>query len=172
MKTIVFPTVVLALCFLVFLIALATSYPALPERVASHFGIDGQPNGWMSRDGEIDFMLGFGLFIPVFIVVMMASTGWIPVSFVNLPHRDYWFAPERRPSTRAILLRFGLWMASLSLLFFAALQELIVAANAPGTAPHLSNTGIFVVGGGFLAGTIVWALILRRRFSRLPPEVS
>jgi uncharacterized membrane protein len=170
MKNLLLPIVVLGLCALVFLIALATSYPALPERVASHFGIDGRPNGWMSRDGEIDFMLGFGLLLPVFMVVSMACTGWIPVSFVNLPHREYWFAPERRPATRALLLRFGLGLASLSLLFFAALQELIVAANVPGTAPHLNNPGIFVVAGGFVAGTLVWALLLRRRFSRPPPE--
>jgi uncharacterized membrane protein len=58
MRNLLLP-IVLALCLLVFLIAVATSYPALPERVASHFGIDGQPNGWMSRDGEIDFMPGF-----------------------------------------------------------------------------------------------------------------
>lgn len=26
-------------------------YPQLPERMASHFGADGRPNGWTTREG-------------------------------------------------------------------------------------------------------------------------
>lgn len=29
--------------------SLVVNYPRMPERVAVHFGLDGQPNGWMDR---------------------------------------------------------------------------------------------------------------------------
>jgi uncharacterized membrane protein len=169
MKKYPLPLAVLALCYALFFTYLFGTYSSLPPRVASHFGIDGRPNGWMSRNEIVDFMLGLGILLPAFIVGMMAGAGRIPVSFVNLPHRDYWLAPERRRSTAAILLTYALWFACMNVLFIFGLQWLIVQANANPQAPHLSGLGISLVAGGFLLGTLVWSLLLIRRFSDLPP---
>jgi uncharacterized membrane protein len=169
-KRYLLPLAVLALCYALFFTYLFATSSSLPPRVATHFGIDGRPNGWMSRDGMVDFVLGLGILMPAFIIGMMAGAGRIPVSFVNLPHRDYWLAPERRRSTSAVLLSYALWFACMNVLFVCGLQWLTVQANANPQSPHLSGTGISLVAGGFLLGTIVWSMLLIRRFSDLPPS--
>jgi uncharacterized membrane protein len=164
----ILPCLALAFCYLVFGAYLFSSYEGLPARVATHFDIMGRPNGWMSRDGLIEFMLGFGILTPAFVVGSMAGVGYIPVSFVNLPNRDYWLAPERRRATSAILLRFALWLACILVLLFTGLYGLVIQANSPGYGRHLNGLGISLLLGGFLVGTLIWSLMLRRRF-RLAP---
>jgi len=160
------PLIALAVCYALFFTYVLNSQGELPARVASHFDIQGRPNGWMSRDVCIYFTLGLGIFMPAFIVGMMALTRWIPVNLVNLPNREYWLAPERRKETSALLLHFGLWFACMNVLFVTGLHWLIVQSNGPGQAPQLSTDGITFVAGGFLAGTIVWTILLLLRFSQ------
>ena len=166
MKLII-PLLVLAVCYVLFFGYVNATYGDLPAKVASHFDIEGQPNGWMSRETCVGFTLGLGILMPAFIVGMMGGAGRIPVSFINLPHRDYWLAPERRQAALAILLRFSLWFACMNVLFVTGLHWLIVQANLPGQSPHMGGLGIALVTGGFLAGTGVWVLLLLRHFSKI-----
>jgi uncharacterized membrane protein len=161
------PIIALALCYALFFGYVISSYASLPAHVASHFGINGQPNGWMSRDTCVGFTLGLGILMPAFIVGTMAVTGRIPVSFVNLPNRDYWLAPARRKATSTVLLHFALWFACMNVLFVTGLHWLIIQSNTPGGKPHLSGVGMALVLGGFLAGTGIWAIFLRRHFSQI-----
>jgi uncharacterized membrane protein len=161
------PLFTLAICYVLFFGYVISSYDDLPARVASHFDIEGQANGWMSRDVCVGFTLGLGILMPALIIGMMAGAGKIPVSFINLPHREYWLAPERRQAALAILLRFSLWFACMNVLFVTGLHWLIVQANKTGTGPHLSGLGISLVAGGFLAGTGIWVVLLLRHFSKI-----
>jgi uncharacterized membrane protein len=161
------PLLALAICYVLFFGYVITSYAGLPAHVASHFGIDGRPNGWMSREVCVGFTLSLGIFLPAIIVRTMATTGRIPVSFVKLPNRDYWLAQERRKATLAILLHYSLWLACMSVLFVTGLHWLIVQANPSVGEPHLSLIGIALVTGGFLVGTGIWVIFLRRHFSKI-----
>jgi uncharacterized membrane protein len=156
--------ITLAICYAILFYYVSTTQDSLPPRIATHFDLYGQPNGWMSRDQLTTFILGFGILLPAFVVAVMAATGWIPVSFVNLPHRDYWLAPERRQATASRLLHFGLWFASANVLFITGLQWLIVQANLPGAGQHLSGLGLALVAGGFLLATGIWCTLLIRQF--------
>ena len=40
-------------------------YDELPEQVASHFGMDGTPNGWMSKNGLLMLIGGFCIVLPL-----------------------------------------------------------------------------------------------------------
>jgi amino acid transporter len=160
------PIFALTICYALFATYLIFSYESLPDRVASHFDLNGQPNGWMSRQTCVGFTVGIGVFLPALIVGKMAFAGCIPVSWVNLPHRDYWLAPERRKSTLSVLLIYGLWYACLTVLFATGLHWLIVQANTTGGHSHLDYPGFFLVVGGFLFGTIVWLGLLRCHFHR------
>jgi len=162
------PLTALAICYILFFAYVASSYGELPARVASHFDILGRPNGWMSRETCVGFTVGLGIFMPALVVGAMAGADRIPVSFINLPHRDYWLAPERRRETSSLLLLYALWFACLNVLFVTGLHGLIVQANLPGQGQHLSGIGITLVAGGFLAGTGVWGALLLRHFSRIP----
>ena len=161
------PLVLLAICYVLFFSYVSASYDALPAKVDSHFDLEGRPNGWMSRDTCVGFTMGLGFLMPAFIVTTMASAGRIPVSFINLPHRDYWLVAERRQAALATLFRYSLWFASANVLFVTGIHWLIVEANTSGRVPHLSGTGLALVVGGFLAVTGIWCGLLVRHFSKI-----
>jgi hypothetical protein len=161
------PLFLLAICYVLFFGYVSASYGELPAKVASHFDLEGRPNGWMSRELCVGFTVGLGVLMPAFIVATMAGAGRIPVSFINLPHRDYWLAAERRKAALAILLRYSLWFASANVLFATGIHWLIVEANTSNRVPHLSGVGLAVVVGGFLACTTIWCWLLVRHFSKI-----
>ena len=171
------PITALTICYALFFTCVIASYRELPANVASHFDLSGRPNGWMSRDSCVWFTLGLGIVVPATIIAMMGGAGRIPVSFINLPHRDYWLAPERRRAALSILLRYSIWFSCLMVLFVTGLHWLIVEANRQvlsphalgpqAQAPHLSGIGISVIAGGFILGTGVWIALLLRHFSKI-----
>ncbi len=165
MKSFRNPTIVLLLLYACFLSVWASSGSHLPERIATHFNGSGEPNGWMSRSQNQRFMLIFGLLFPLFVVALCFATRFVPTSLINIPHRDYWLTPERRPETFNYLFRHSLWFACLAVGFVTGIQYLTVQANLQ-TPPHLSTSGIFGLAGCFLAGTAIWIVILFRHFKR------
>jgi len=83
----------LGACFLY----MALTAHALPDHMATHFDIHGNPDGWSSKTAFfISFPLtvvGTNLFL---LLLMPAIVTKIPKRFVNIPHKDYWLAtPER-----------------------------------------------------------------------------
>lgn len=165
MNKLILPLSVLTACY-VLLFGYATfSYGSLPSLVAAHFDIYGRPNGWMPRGGVVTFTLFLGILLPGLMISIMVFAGKLPVKLVNLPNRDYWLAPERRGKTNAILLRFSLWLASMTVLFVTYLHRLIVEANMVGGS-QINSVGIAVVTGLFLLGTMGWSIVLIRRFMR------
>jgi len=71
-------------------------FPLLPDRMASHFGASGMPNGWMTKT---QFMCLYA----VVLLPALAIEFWVsnriankPASKVNLPNKEFWMAPERR----------------------------------------------------------------------------
>jgi Protein of unknown function (DUF1648) len=161
------PLAVLALCYAVFFVYVAESFDELPQKVASHFDFYGRANGWMNRDACVHFTVGLGFFVPALIIGLMAGAGKIPVSFINLPHRDYWLAPERRKAALAVLFRSSLWFAALNVLFVTGLHGLIVQANRPDGGGHLSGYGLVIVVGAYLAATVLWVMLLMRKFTTI-----
>jgi len=160
------PIFALVICYAIFFAYVVSSYDDLPLRLATHFNLEGRPNGWMSRDGFVEFSIGFCTLMPAFIVGVMSMTGWIPVSFVNLPHRDYWLAPERRKATSALLLRYALWFACMNVLFITGVHWMVVQANDPIHGVRLSGLGMVFVAGTFLLGTGIWVSLVVQRFNK------
>lgn len=163
MKPLRIPAILLALLYACFLGYWAFSGSQLPERVATHFNGSGQPNGWMSRSANQIFMLVFGFAFPLFIVLLCYATRFLPSGLVNIPHREYWLAPERRQATSGYLVRHSFWFACLAVGFVLGMQCSIVLANRQ-TPPHLSTALLLAVVGPFLAGTAVWVVVLFRHF--------
>jgi hypothetical protein len=149
MKSLAFPLIALALAYLVFFGYLAASYGELPERIASHFDFSGHANGWMSRG------VCTGL---------MAATA---VSFINLPHKAYWLAPERRAFALGVLLRYAIWFASATVLFLAGIQWLVVRANLS-SIKAMDMTMFAGMLALFLFVTGIWTWRIVRQFSQIP----
>ncbi len=167
MKSFPISSIILALLYACFMGYWAWSGSELPERVATHFNAHGEPNGWMSRSTNQTFMLVFGLVFPLLIVLLSYATRFMPRGPVNIPHRDYWLAPERRRETSNYLVRGSLWLACLAVCFVIGLQFAIVQANKQ-NPPHSSLSLIWGIVVPFLAGTIIWVVVLIRRFRQVP----
>src|SRR5512133_625506 len=114
------PLTVALVLYLGFLALVIWTAPMLPDKVASHFGTGGTPNGWMTKRGFLTFSVIFGLAMPLAVVGIFSLITVLPHWMVNLPHKEYWLGPEQRHQTRRYLIRQGLWLACLMLVMFAA----------------------------------------------------
>jgi ABC-type Fe3+ transport system permease subunit len=168
-KLIRHPAVLLAALYTAFVALLVHDAARLPERVATHFDWRGQPNGWMSSQGYLDFIAVFGLVFPVFPAAMCLLLRFLSDSVINIPHRDYWLATERRGETAGYLFRHALWLGSMMSGLTIVLHQMTVEANRQ-VPPQLSSAiwGYLVV---FLIGIFLWVFALVRHF-RLPKADS
>ena len=120
--------------------------PRLPDRLATHFGNNGRPNGWMDRDTFRWFYWIMVLGVPIFFAGITALIRVLPPSLVNIPNREYWLAPERRRETlhRMVdlmsLLSAGT-MAFLLLLFHATVRCVSERRDHPRGRYRLSPPG-------------------------------
>ncbi len=138
----------------------------LPPYLATHFDGAGTPNGWMSPTFFSWFMAGMWTIMtlafwgPRFLLPRI-STQWF-----NLPHKEYWLAPERR---EAALDRISVRLEAFGLATLAGMvlvTEVLFQVNRTGDPmlPGAFGTG-FVV---YIAGSLIWGVAFMRAF-RLPP---
>ena len=132
----------------------------LPAQIASHFGAGGAPNGWMSRNFYLLFMLAFAVILPIVIVLSMGVLPrWMP-NAINLPNRAYWLDPDRREATLDYLAAHACWLGSLMVVFITAIHFLLIDANATqpprlSLQPFITVLVIFVVAMGLWMTTLV-----------------
>ena len=157
------PLLLLALLTGCYVTLVAGTASQLPERVATQFGLHGGGN-WMSRGATA---VGFEVlaFVPVLIAVLALVMGRLPTGGFNLPHRDYWLAPERRAQTVAWLSRQLLWMGCLMILFMAGIYWLIVLANRV-TPPQLPMNLFVPLLAGLFGGIAIWIVRLYIHFRK------
>jgi RNA polymerase sigma factor (sigma-70 family) len=134
--------------------------------VATHFDWAGRPDGWMTHSNYLLASLIFGCGFPLFFLVIGYLARFLPIKAFNIPHRDYWLAPEQRDKTFNYLFRHAFWQACFAAVFSLALQLLVIQANHQ-TPPHFSSPLAWVVAGCFLAATAVLILILFCHFKRV-----
>jgi uncharacterized membrane protein len=158
-----------SLLLFVMLLAAATAFifyfaPELPERVAVHFDAAGRANGFMTRTGCRDFLLASTLGIPLLVVIATTLLPRaLPVSMINLPHRDYLLAPERAHDSLVFLSEQGLWFGCILVLFLGSVDGMLVKANAV-SPPEFPN-GLFIATLIlFFCAIGAWGLRMLRRF--------
>lgn len=154
--------IVPAVCALgvVFVVLLGT---ALPEIVASHFGLSGRPDGFMPRS--------------VFVALMAALVGGVPLLVwwlqlrsirsgrLRIPHGDFWRSPAQLSSTDLWLSRHAAAMAIGTTVFLCSVYAMVVAANR-GPVVALGDASLWLALIGYMAFTGLWVLRLHRRFRR------
>ena len=137
----------------------------LPPEVASHFGIAGDANGTMSRDGFVASMAATMVGLPL---AVWTAVGWaMKRRRVNIPNADYWFSEPRRAATERYLYRHFTWLCIGMTAFMAWIFWLVVSANAGAPAHPVLDARLTTVGMGvLLAAVTVWAVTLSFRFRR------
>jgi len=69
---------------------------SLPERLAVHFDISGNPNGFQSKSIFITTFLCFIFFINGLFLGLFFLIDRFPSQLINIPWKNYWFATEER----------------------------------------------------------------------------
>ena len=137
---------------------------AMPPVVASHFTFSGKADGFMPRGDYIAWMIALVVGVPLLPAILpgaLARSG----EGLNIPHREYWLAPERRAATLAFVRGHGLWLATALALFLGYTHGLTVRANAQ-EPPALSSGGLLAGLAVFLGGLAAWLWVLFARFRR------
>lgn len=165
MKEIHIPAIILVILLLGFAAYLAYSASLLPDRVATHFGAGGQPNGWMSRSGYLLFIGVLGVCLPLIFVILVLFIRRIPDQFVNIPNKKYWLSPEHKEEYVSYVSGFMFWLACLWVLFFAGLHFLTIEANR--AQPVQLDMGKFmIVLIGFMAAFMLWPIGMIIHFAK------
>jgi uncharacterized membrane protein len=142
-------------------------YPRLPDQVASHFDARGAPNDWSSKDSFFTIMGGVVVLIAMIFLGFGVWLPKMPVSIVNLPHKHYWFAPDRREETVSVLTGYMFWFGVATLALMAGIIHQTVEANlTPGQ--RLDRPWLYL--GPYFAVTVIWTISLLWRFGRIPKE--
>ena len=161
------PRFLYAFLFLAGLLISAYYYPQMPQRMASHFASDGHVNGWQSREA-------------FFLLMLLVSSSSALVSFVaprqiaakanhriNLPHRDFWLAPERRAETMRFISATMAWFGCGILFVLICGTFLAMQANL-GPVHRFNSEAMILVLVGFLAGLLGLLVRFVRHFQRVP----
>ena len=159
------PAVLLWILSLVLFLASVYYFGAsLPDRVATHFGASGQPNGWMTRSGHLLFFTLFGIGFSSFVIGISYVLRLFPPSLLNVPHAEYWRSPKHYPEACDFLFQHSFWFGALASLWLTALHYLIVQANR--TVPvALDSAKIGALTAVFLTGTALWIATLLWHFA-------
>lgn len=142
----------------------------LPDRVATHFNASGVPDNWSSRNMATLLMLGLQLGFPTLMNALIPMISRLPTSMFNLPHREYWLAPERREHTLGIIAGKMSLIAIAAATFFIGLNHVTFVANqGKGRLPMLPFGILTAV---FLLTVLSIAFTILFRFNKIPSEPS
>ena len=142
-------------------------YPRLPERVASHFGGNGTPNGWQTKPVFLAFHVGAIVLATIISFGVPRMIGALPVQLVNLPNREYWLAPERRAETLDFFAAYFAWFGCVIVIVILVAENLAIRANLDPARGFDTATMWWTLGGLFVFLPI-WIFRLFSRFLNKP----
>ena len=142
-------------------------YSLLPDRVATHFGPDGQPNDWMPKSTAVLFITSFQLFFPLLLLFISRLIKKLPSGVINIPNRNYWLAPERREASITWLQQPLAKIAAATALLLLTANHFTFRANV--VTGKLEEIPFFFCLLIYLSFTLWQVIVITRRFRRLPP---
>ncbi len=138
-------------------------FPSLPERVASHFDAGGVPDGWSSRATFAGAIVGVQLFLAVTFQLSAWGVCRLSPDLINMPNKDYWFEPSRRPETRGRIARALISLGIATQLFLVLLAHLSFRVSL-GAATRLEGSLPLTL--AYLVGVGLWTAWLCMGFRR------
>ena len=140
-------------------------YPIMPSPMAVHFNAAGVADGWGPKHY---FFVTIGAVIAL-LTTMFAGISLLirvlPDSLINLPNKDYWFAPERRVQTLQRLTGQLLFIGTITLLLLDGVLYLSCMANIP-PASSMPADILWGMLGSFFTVNIIWTIIMIRSYRR------
>jgi uncharacterized membrane protein len=108
---------------------MARLWNVTPEQMAAHFNVQGNPDRFVPKAEFFWYQiqtLGVVLLVTLPLQILFSI---LPPGMINMPNREYWFAPERRAETVGRLNLFGTLMSAVILLAIQAAFEISAYAN-------------------------------------------
>ena len=144
-------------------------WPQLPERMAIHFDINGNPNDWLDKSPATLLSVGLMALLPAFFIGISQAISWLPSSLINMPYREYWLAAERRETSLQWMTGWMLWFSVTMAIFLLVTNHLTFVANRDAQPlPPVWFGGSLVA---FLSSTCVMILLMLNRF-RKPTQLN
>lgn len=134
----------------------------LPDTVAMHFGVHGEPDGWGPNYVNVLVMAGVELLL--FLSVWLMAK--VPPRLMNVPNKAYWVNPENLPLARARMEFFRLRIGSVFFMFLFILGLMTIQANLT-KGGRLNMTIFWFVSMVVMLYTLSWVVVFRRAF-RIP----
>lgn len=147
------------------------SPPLLPERVASHFGGSGEPNGWTTRGSYLWSVTLIGFGIPALVIGVCFGIRYLPPSMLNVPHANFWRSARQYPEACRILLDWSFFLGAANFLWATLFHVLMVRANRL-DPPALAPGPVFLLSGAYLLITVLLVLMLVLQFARPPRGIA
>lgn len=147
-------------------VALAFYYHSmLPAMAALNFGFDGRADSLAGKGSFLLVALGMHCLFTALFYFFPALMTKIPRDYLNLPHIEYWFAPERlADSTKKIAEKMYVF-GTVTNVFLIFCSTLSYRANI--TDNKTLDLGTFIAGLLiYLAVTAYWAYRFHRDFQR------
>lgn len=160
--------ILFVLLCLVTLVHIGYYYPRLPEIVASHFDATGKANGYSSKQVFMGLYAGLiGLMVFCF-VGLPALLPKIPHSLINMPNKDYWFAPERRDETFKVLSHDLLRMGNATMALVVVLFHMVIQSSLTSHAakPPQLSLWFWAILAAYLFYILIWTIVFYRKFRK------
>lgn len=141
------------------LVTAAVGHMMMADRIATHFGADGQADGWSAKGTFTVLMVLLDLFMFAMFYWSHVLMEKVDSRFLSLPNREYWLTDTHKPEAirkmSDYMAEFG--VATLLLMIYAKIST--VMANL-GSGESLS-TGLFLwVIILYMAYTVWWCVRL------------
>lgn len=100
-----------------------------PAQMAAHFDIQGNPDRFVLKSEFFGYQLQTMLIVVGTSLLPQLLLFVLPVSFINMPNREYWLSPEHRDETVDRLSEFAAIMFGIILLTIQIGFEISAYAN-------------------------------------------
>lgn len=151
--------------FVVLVAQIVYFYPQLPATVPIHFGLNGEADRWASKSAWLIFQL---ILVGILSIVTFGLPKLIEKnndSFINLPNKEYWLAPERRAETMA---KIGNHFQYLGIALFALFNFLTFdTVQAALTESNRLSDFFWLYFVGFLGFMVIWTFKFCRKFEEV-----
>jgi uncharacterized membrane protein len=139
--------------------------PRIPGILGSHFAQGGAVNAWQTKTAFFSTELAIIVIATVVSFGIPRLIAAMPVSLINLPHKEFWLGPGRRDKTLSYIRVWSAWFGCALLAFLLFVMELVFRANWH-TPPQLNIAAFVPAILSFLAFVAISSIRLILHFSR------
>lgn len=157
----------LLLLALLLVVQAAVYAPRMPDPMATHFGLSGEADGWMSPVTFFSAMGFVSLLTVGLLVVVAVFLPRLPIEMISIPNREHWLTGERRGESFEVLRRYVLALGLATALLTLGATQSAIDANLRPPPARLDGWFLWLL-GAYLAFTVLWVVSLWRRFATEP----